>query len=76
VYQSKKNGQKWTDPEGFKPHKEWLLKTDGTNLAEVMTFPTINHFAKVSNDILEIFQVLRIEGNLLLCFSILVGKIQ
>lgn len=54
--------QKWTDHEGFKPHKEWLLETDGTNLAEVMTFPAVNHRTTVSNDVLEMFQVLGIEG--------------
>lgn len=59
---SKKNVQKWTDHEGFKPHKEWLLETDGTNLAEVMTFPAVNHRTTVSNDVLEMFQVLGIEG--------------
>jgi DNA-directed RNA polymerase II subunit RPB1 len=62
VYLSKKNVQKWTDTEGFKPHKEWLLETDGTNLAEVMTFPAVNHCTTVSNDVLEMFQVLGIEG--------------
>jgi hypothetical protein len=62
VYLSKKNVQRWTDSEGFKPHKEWLLETDGTNLAEVMTFPAVNHRTTVSNDVLEMFQVLGIEG--------------
>ena len=62
VYLSKKNVQKWTDNEGFRPHKEWLLETDGTNLAEVMTFPAVNHRTTVSNDVLEMFQVLGIEG--------------
>ena len=59
---SKKNVQKWTESEGFKPHKEWLLETDGTNLAEVMTFTAVNHKTTVSNDVLEMFQVLGIEG--------------
>ena len=36
VYLSKKNVQKWTENDGFKLHKEWLLETDGTNLAEVL----------------------------------------
>ena len=62
MYLSKKNVQKWTDNDGFKPHKEWLLETDGTNLAEVMTFPAVNHRTTVSNDVLEMFQVLGIEG--------------
>ena len=62
VYLSKKNVQKWTENEGFKPHKEWLLETDGTNLAEVMTFTAVNHKTTVSNDVLEMFQVLGIEG--------------
>ena len=59
---SKKNVKKWTESEGFKQHKEWLLETDGTNLADVMTFLSVNHRTTVSNDVLEMFQVLGIEG--------------
>ena len=62
VYLSKKDVQKWTEADGFKREKHWLLETDGTNLSEVITFPAVNHTTTMSNDVLEMFQVLGIEG--------------
>ena len=61
VYLSKKTMQRWTE-DGWKKRDEWLLETDGTNLAEVMTFPQVNHATTVSNDVLEMFRVLGVEG--------------
>ncbi|RYH23446.1 hypothetical protein EON65_17730 [archaeon] len=62
VYLSEKKVNKWDDNEGFKVNKEWVLETDGTNLAEVMTFPQVDHSTTISNDLVEMFQVLGIEG--------------
>ena len=62
VYLSKKDVNRWTEADGFKREKHWLLETDGTNLSEVITFPAVNHTTTMSNDILEMFQVLGIEG--------------
>ena len=53
---------KWSDAEGFKPVREWLIETDGANLAEVITFPQIDHTATTSNDVVEMALVLGIEG--------------
>lgn len=61
-FSQKKNVSKWSDEKGFEPVKEWVLETDGSNLAEVMTVPSIDHTSTVSNDILEMFQVLGIEA--------------
>jgi DNA-directed RNA polymerase II subunit RPB1 len=60
----KKTVIRWTDESGFKrnPKTSWLLETDGTNLAEVITYPQVDHRTTTSNDILEMFQTLGIEG--------------
>jgi hypothetical protein len=40
VYLTKnKKAVVWTDAAGFVRREEWLLETDGSNLAAVMTFP-------------------------------------
>jgi len=63
VYLTKnKKAMKWNDATGFTRHTEWLLETDGSNLAEVMTFPEVDDTATVSNDLVEMFEVLGIEG--------------
>lgn len=62
VYLSEKKVNKWNENDGFVIAKEWVLETDGTNLAEVMTFPQVDHTSTVSNDLVEMFQVLGIEG--------------
>ena len=63
VYLSKnKKAMRWNDSVGFEPCEEWVLETDGSNLAEVMTFPQVDHTATSSNDLVEMFQVLGIEG--------------
>ena len=62
VYLSEKKLQVWDDNEGFKTHVEYALETDGSNLAEVMTFPDVDHTTTVSNDIVEVFNVLGIEA--------------
>lgn len=62
VYLSKKKVNRWSENDGFQTVDEWVLETDGTNLAEVMTFPQVDHTSTVSNDLVEMFQVLGIEG--------------
>jgi len=42
--------------------EEWILDTDGVNLIEVMSHPDVDHSRTVSNDIVEIIQVLGIEA--------------
>jgi len=46
----------------FGRHKEWVLDTDGVNLEEVMQLPEVDYTRVQSNDIVEILQVLGIEG--------------
>eukprot|EP01035_Chromulina_nebulosa_P019444 gene19444-25324_t len=60
----KKSVIKWSDEAGFKRSSKaaWLLETDGTNLAEVITYPQVDHRTTTSNDVLEMFQTLGIEG--------------
>jgi DNA-directed RNA polymerase II subunit RPB1 len=64
VYLSEKKVMKWVEnsDKGFEPRSEWLLETDGTNLAEVMTDPRVNHTTVFSNDVIEMFTVLGIEA--------------
>lgn len=66
-YNDKKKSIKWIEEEGFKitdssVEKYYMIETDGSNLAEVITLPEVNHTTTMSNDILEMFQVLGIEG--------------
>jgi len=64
VYLSEKQPQVWSEEQGWtmSPRKEWLLETDGTNLAEVMSLPPVNHATTYSNDVVEVCTVLGIEG--------------
>lgn len=64
VYLSEKRVQRWVEKseKGFEPQREWLLETDGSNLAEVMTDPRVNHSTIISNDVVEMFTVLGIEA--------------
>ena len=41
---------------------EWVLDTEGVNLIEVMTHPDVDHTRTVSNDIIEVVNVLGIEA--------------
>jgi DNA-directed RNA polymerase II subunit RPB1 len=45
-----------------KSTKEWVLETEGTNLLEVLSIPEVDHTRTVSNDIVEIINVLGIEA--------------
>jgi DNA-directed RNA polymerase II subunit RPB1 len=45
-----------------KNNKEWVLETEGTNLLEVLSIPEVDHTRTISNDVVEIFNVLGIEA--------------
>lgn len=62
VYMREGRLTKWDDEVGFKMATEWVLDTDGTNLLEVLCFPQIDATRTISNDIVEIIQVLGIEA--------------
>lgn len=63
VYTSQSRYQKWKESEQkFVGVEDWVLETDGTNLATVLNIPGVDHTSTVSNDVVEMFQVLGIEG--------------
>uniref|UniRef100_A0A8R1TQ24 DNA-directed RNA polymerase subunit n=1 Tax=Onchocerca volvulus TaxID=6282 RepID=A0A8R1TQ24_ONCVO len=51
-----------TPDGGFKAIPEWLLETDGTALAKVLSEQNVDPIRTTSNDICEIFEVLGIEA--------------
>mmetsp|Transcript_37156 Transcript_37156/g.54662 ORF Transcript_37156/g.54662 Transcript_37156/m.54662 type:complete len:1762 (+) Transcript_37156:503-5788(+) len=52
----------WDDEKGFGVKEEWVLETDGTNLMSVLAVDYIDPTRTTSNDIVEVFVVLGIEG--------------
>ena len=52
----------WNDETGFDTKDEWVLETDGTNLMSVLGVDYIDATRTISNDIVEVFVVLGIEG--------------
>jgi DNA-directed RNA polymerase II subunit RPB1 len=52
----------WDDDKGFGTKNEWVLETDGSNLMGVLGVDFIDATRTVSNDIVEVFQALGIEG--------------
>lgn len=52
----------WNDETGFGFTDEWVLETDGTNLAGVIGVDYVDATRTTSNDIVEVFCVLGIEG--------------
>jgi len=62
VYISKKKIQRWNDVKGFESVSAEVLETDGTNLGEILCIPEVDHTQTVSNDLIEMFNVLGIEG--------------
>jgi DNA-directed RNA polymerase II subunit RPB1 len=52
----------WNDEAGFQLSEEYVLETDGTNLMTVMGVDYVDATRTVSNDIVEVFMVLGIEG--------------
>jgi DNA-directed RNA polymerase II subunit RPB1 len=52
----------WDDVKGFGVRDEWVLETDGTNLMAVLGVDYVDGTRSVSNDIVEVFVALGIEG--------------
>ena len=52
----------WDDDTGFGVKDEWVLETDGTNLMAVLGVDYVDASRTISNDIVEVFVVLGIEG--------------
>jgi DNA-directed RNA polymerase II subunit RPB1 len=62
TFHAKKKRPTWEDERGFVDKDEWIIETDGSNLAEVLSCADIDQSRTFSNDIVEMFQVLGIEG--------------
>jgi DNA-directed RNA polymerase II subunit RPB1 len=63
VYMREENVARYDEEKGeFIKTKEWILDTDGVNLSEVLASRGVNPNKTVSNDIVEILQVLGIEA--------------
>jgi DNA-directed RNA polymerase II subunit RPB1 len=52
----------WDEETGFGVKDEWVLETDGTNLMAVLGVDYVDATRTISNDIVEVFVVLGIEG--------------
>jgi DNA-directed RNA polymerase II subunit RPB1 len=52
----------WDDNKGFGTKDEWVLETDGTNLMAVLGVDYVDATRTISNDIVEVFVSLGIEG--------------
>lgn len=52
----------WDDNTGFGTRDEWVLETDGTNLMAVLGVDYVDATRSISNDIVEVFVSLGIEG--------------
>ncbi|GKZ01276.1 hypothetical protein MPSEU_001078600 [Mayamaea pseudoterrestris] len=52
----------WDDSTGFATKDEWVLETDGTNLMAVLGVDFVDTSRTTSNDIVEVFTTLGIEG--------------
>jgi len=52
----------WDNDKGFGTRNEWVLETDGTNLMGVLGVDYVDSTRTVSNDIVEVFLTLGIEG--------------
>ncbi|OQR92170.1 DNA-directed RNA polymerase II largest subunit [Achlya hypogyna] len=62
VFMRENQMTKWDEDKGFTMKKEWILDTDGTNLLDVICFENIDATRTISNDIVEIIEVLGIEA--------------
>ncbi|GMI36941.1 hypothetical protein TrCOL_g7024 [Triparma columacea] len=67
VFLRKGKKTKWDDVDGFGIDgfgivEEWILETDGTSLLEVLSVNFVDATRTISNDIVEVFKVLGIEG--------------
>ena len=63
VYIKKSKMTAWDPATGkLGGDEEWVLETDGTNLAAILGDPAVDHTRTCSNDIVEICEVMGIEG--------------
>jgi DNA-directed RNA polymerase II subunit RPB1 len=63
VYMREENVNRYNVETGkFEKSKEWILDTDGINLNQILSIDGVNAELTVSNDIVEILQVLGIEA--------------
>ena len=63
VYMREENAVSYNEQTGeFSKSKEWILDTDGVNLSQILATRGVNVSKTVSNDIVEILQVLGIEA--------------
>merc|ERR1719240_453820 len=62
VYIKKQKTNIWASTGALGNGEEWVLETDGTNLATVLADPDVDCTRTVSNDIVEICSVMGIEG--------------
>ena len=62
VYDRKENKTKWNDEKGFINTKEWVIDTDGSSLMAVFSDEDVDFTRTYTNDIVETFEVLGIEG--------------
>merc|ERR1719234_1484104 len=51
-----------TDDGSYKTVQEWILETDGSNIAKVLTHPSVDTYRTMSNNIVEIFETFGIEA--------------
>jgi len=62
VFIRKANRPVWNEDKGFVMKDENILETDGTNLVAVFGVEEVDSTRTISNDIVEVFKVLGIEG--------------
>eukprot|EP00580_Thalassiosira_gravida_P018881 CAMPEP_0201660330 /NCGR_PEP_ID=MMETSP0494-20130426/2988_1 /ASSEMBLY_ACC=CAM_ASM_000839 /TAXON_ID=420259 /ORGANISM="Thalassiosira gravida, Strain GMp14c1" /LENGTH=1751 /DNA_ID=CAMNT_0048138163 /DNA_START=124 /DNA_END=5379 /DNA_ORIENTATION=- len=62
VFMREEKRATWDDEKGFGRVVEWVLETDGTNLMAVLGIDYVDATRTYSNDIVEVFMVLGIEG--------------
>ncbi|EJK46059.1 hypothetical protein THAOC_35301 [Thalassiosira oceanica] len=62
VFMREEKRVKWDDERGFQRIDEWVLETDGSNLMSVLGIEHVDASRTISNDIVEVFTVLGIEG--------------
>ncbi|CAK4313628.1 unnamed protein product, partial [Aphanomyces euteiches] len=62
VFMRENPQNQWDEEKGFVMVKEWVLDTDGTNLLDVICFDSVDATRTISNDIVEIIEVLGIEA--------------
>ncbi|CAM9431387.1 unnamed protein product [Chrysoparadoxa australica] len=62
VYMSENKRPVFSGNRGFEREIDWLLETDGSNFMEVLGTPMVDFKRTLSNDVVEVFKVLGIEG--------------